>query len=478
MPRAKPTDHHHLATRVSPPTGIRWLLLFAALLTLLSLQLWLLISKTGIAFSAQMPRPAWLAAQGIAFASILTMLWRVLLVARYRSTPSVHDDRLPFVTVVVPAYNEGRQVFETVASLIRSDYPQHKLHIVCVDDGSVDDTWQWMSRAARVFSSVATAIRCRHNRGKRHALYEGFSRARGTVVVTVDSDSEVLPDTLRNLVSPFIVDARIGAVAGNVRVLNQHQGFVPRMLDVSFNYAFEFMRASESEVGAVQCCPGALSAYRLDFIREVQDEWLVQSFFGRPANIGEDRALTNLALKHGFRVTLQANAIVLTEVPTAIPQLSRMFLRWARSNVRETLVLARFVFRRFRHGPKTGARINFTWSALRLLLGPVGFVAALLAVAVRPDLVLLLVIAGLLSAAWPATIYAISRDVRGALWAFPYAVMSATVLSWIAPYALVSAHRSGWLTRELPAATIPAPPQLASASGTTDSFPRLAREAS
>ena len=52
--------------------------------------------------------------------------------------------------------------------------------------------------------------------------------------VTIDSDSEILPDTLRHLVSPFILDARVGAVAGNVRVLNLGDSFIPKMLEVSF----------------------------------------------------------------------------------------------------------------------------------------------------------------------------------------------------------------------------------------------------
>ncbi|MCH9682849.1 MAG: glycosyltransferase family 2 protein, partial [Deltaproteobacteria bacterium] len=351
---------------------------------------------------------------------------------------------------------------DTIESLAGSDYPPEKLRIVTIDDGSSDDTWMWMNKARQAFSRRVVAVRSPTNRGKRHALYEGFSRARGSVLVTVDGDSAVLPDTLRNLVSPFVLDPRIGAVAGNVRVLNRDQGLLARMLDVAFTHAFEFMRASESEVDTVQCGPGALSAYRRSLVCSFQDRWLAQRFMGRPANIGEDRAMTNFVLRQGFIVRFQSNAVVLTEVPTRLDPLSRMFLRWARSNVRETLVLARFVFTRFRPESRLGARINLTWSVMQLLGGAGMFGVAVVAIALYPTTALWAVAGALLSGLFPAAIYVCSRASRGtvlrecgaALWAFPYGVLSLLALSWIGPYALLTAHRSGWLTRGLDRAPI------------------------
>ncbi|HLT37279.1 MAG TPA: glycosyltransferase family 2 protein, partial [Enhygromyxa sp.] len=294
----------------------------------------------GLWFGAEGNSWELLIGQFFALALTAVLLWRVILVARYRPTPGVDDRQLPTVTVIVPAYNEGAQVQSSLISLVCSDYPREKLQVIAVDDGSRDDTWAWMQRAADQLGGQIELIRCPVNRGKRHALYEGFLRASGEVIVTVDSDSEVLPNTLRNLVSPLVTDARVGAVAGNVRVLNHGAGPLAKMLELSFTHAFEFMRASESEVAAVLCCPGALSAYRRELVDEFRDEWINQTFFGAPAAIGEDRSMTNHVLRRGHHVRFQSNAIVLTEVPTNTPQLARMFLRWARSNVRESLVMA------------------------------------------------------------------------------------------------------------------------------------------
>lgn len=384
-----------------------------------------------------------------ALSTTLVMLWRVWLVGRYRPIESVSDEELPGLTVIVPAYNEGKQVFRTLKSLVESDYPREKLHIVAVDDGSQDDTWQWIAHARATLGDVVTAVRCRQNRGKRHALYEGFERATGEVIVTVDSDSEVLPDTLRLMASPIVRNPKTGAVAGNVRVL-RGQNAIARMLDVSFTFSFEFMRASESEVDSVMCCPGALSAYRRDLVESFKDEWLAQTFLGTPAAIGEDRAMTNLVLRKGYFVKFQSNAIVLTEVPKTTRQLSRMYLRWARSNVRESLVLARFVFTRFRNSSALGVRFNLAWALSRTLLRGFTFVPMLFALALHPWLIIPTLGAALLWAMVPAFVYALSRGGAGALWSFPYSVYSALCLSWISPWALVTPQRSAWLTRTLP----------------------------
>ena len=390
-----------------------------------------------------------LAAQVLALLGTSVATFRVWLVATYRPCPDVPDALLPTLTVIVPAFNEGRQVLSTLRSLAASHYPMDRLQLVAVDDGSSDDTWLWIRRGAKELGPLVTAVRCPQNGGKRRALEEGFRRATGDIWVTVDSDSEVLPDTLRRMVAPFIRDPLCGAVAGNVRVLNRHAGPLPKMLDAAFTTAFDFIRAAESQVGAVMCTPGALSAYRADLVRTVLDEWLSQTFMGRPATIGEDRAMTNLILRAGATVRYQSDAVVLTQVPTRAPQLCRMFLRWARSNLRESLVLSRFVLRvRTVDGaPRRGLQLLFGWSVLRTLLSALTFVPAVAALLLHPQAVVVLVPAGLLAAVPMAAITCATRGLRVGLWALPWGAYSLFVTGWIGFWALCTLQQGGWLTR-------------------------------
>ncbi len=387
------------------------------------------------------------------------LAWRIWLAYRYRAYSPVGDTELPAVTIVIPAYNEGRQVFDTVRSIMASHYPPSKMQVVCVDDGSADDTWQWMLRARHEFPKRIQLIRQRTNSGKRHALMAGFRRATGTIFVTIDSDSEVLPDTLRHLISPFAVDPRVGAVAGNVRVLNNGDGPIPKMMDVSFTTSFDFTRSGQSVYGSVLCTPGALSAYRASVIRPYLPKWAGQKFMGVPATIGEDRALSNIVLGNGYRIVYQREAVVLTKMPSTYNGLRRMLLRWARSNVRENLVMATYMFRRFRRrGNDEGwVRIFGMLQIFRMVVGEalkIGILANLFTDVFTTFLLLLIgcIIASLV----PAVVYQIRHHSRsGWRWAMPYSAFWLFSLSWISAWGLLSAPRSGWLTRGLPVPKAP-----------------------
>lgn len=384
--------------------------------------------------------------------NIAALIWRLGLVLFYRPAPSCTDKELPTCTVVIPAYNEGRHVAETIDSVAASNYPTDKLQIIAVDDGSADDTWQWIQRAAARHAHLVTPLRLKRNSGKRKALYEGFIRSSGDILVTIDSDSLIEKNTLRNLLSPFVTQTNVGAVAGNVRVLNRRQGLIPKMLDVSFTFSFDFIRASQSQVDSVLCTPGALSAYRRDAVMKVLRAWMNQRFLGHKANIGEDRAMTNLILKQGFAVKFQSNAVVFTQVPVRYKGLCKMFLRWARSNIRETLKMASFVFTPFRQN-RLGAQLNFLHSLSTLFGATFMVFGTLLCIFWEPQVFLAQILFGAeLMAAIPGIFYALKYRSSNALWAFAYSLFWLAGLAWISPYALLTVGNNNWLTRSLPAA--------------------------
>jgi hyaluronan synthase len=388
--------------------------------------------------------------RSLLFLNVAVFLWRLILVIRYRPTPAAADEQLPTCTVIVPAYNEGPLVLDTLASVVLSDYPAAKVQIIAVDDGSVDDTWRWIETAAARFPQRIVTLRLANNSGKRRALYEGFIRSTGEILVTIDSDSVIETQTLRRLLSPFVCDSSVGAVAGNVRILNSDNGLIPKMLDVSFAYSFDFTRASQSMVDTVFCTPGALSAYRRHALFTNLERWLNQRFFGRQATIGEDRAITNLIIKDGWKVKFQSDAVVYTAVPCEYRKLCRMLLRWARSNIRETITMAGFIFTNFRRRPTKGARVNFLTGCTNLLMPRALLGGLILSASVDMDAYLLQLLAG--TSVWacaPALFYAARRKTSDALYAFSYAVFWLLSLSWITPYAIFTAANGKWLTRDL-----------------------------
>lgn len=381
----------------------------------------------------------WMVLSG-ALMTLRTVLW-----ARYKPIASASFATAPKLTVLVPAYNEGALVEKTIESCVQAHYPRDRLQIIAVDDGSRDDTWQYIERAAARYPELVTAIRFAQNGGKRAALAAGIERATGEVIVTIDSDSVIEPQTLLAIVAPF-ADPKVGAVAGKVLVLNRQQGILPRMLHVRFILAFDFLRSVQSTYGMVYCCPGALAAYRASAVRKLLPQWIDQRFLGVQCTIGEDRALTNDILALGYDAVYQRNAVVHTEVPVAYGKLCRMLIRWDRSYIREELRLLRHVWRR-PLGPRLMTLFEMFVNNLRFPISYAGLALIVLLAFQDPGslgrLLLGLGIGGVLY-----TLYYL-RTERS--WQFVYGVLYAYfaffALTWIFPYALATVRNRRWMTR-------------------------------
>ncbi len=380
----------------------------------------------------------------------LFFIYNLFLYLRYKPIATVSDADLQTVTVIVPAYNEGKQVWDTLMSLAESDYPEEKLQLLAIDDGSKDDTWFWMKEAKKKLGERLSIYQQPENKGKRHALYRGFNLGTGEVFVTVDSDSVVKKDTLRNLVSPFVVNKKCGAVAGNIQVLNNKKAVLPKMLNVSFVLSFEFRRSAESSLATVLCTPGALAAYRSTAVFACLPKWINQTFMGKTSDIGEDRAMTNMILKQGYHVLFQRNAYAYTNVPETYKGLYKMFIRWGRSNVRENIMMSQYVFKNFRTESKIGARLLFISQALKIIMNYPFLLFMLFFILTHPILFFSSTLLSILIVStFPVLFYSNRYNWTEAFWAYSYSILFTFGLFWITPYAIATASRRGWLTREL-----------------------------
>jgi hyaluronan synthase len=306
-----------------------------------------------------------------------SLVWRTWFWFRYRPIDSRQVSEWPLLTIVLPVYNEGTAIFSTIASIAASDYPARQLRIIAVDDGSRDDTYQQLLRAQKHFPGRMDLIRFPENRGKRQALYEAFLLIETPIVITVDSDTEVAPDAIHELVAPLLLFPRLGAVTGRIRILNREANLLTRMLDVNFAMAFDFTRAIESTFSSVFCTSGAFSAYRTSVLRRVMDAWRNQTFLGRPCSYGEDRSLANFFLRLGHGTAFQRTAVARTRVPETIGMILKMLTRWARSNIRESIVFMALMFHPNRHGNRFWPVLEFISTSVLVLLHLVWFYALL-----------------------------------------------------------------------------------------------------
>lgn len=389
--------------------------------------------------------------------SILLLIYQCLFIIyiiykylNYKPIDSVSNKELPTCTVIVPAYNEGKLVLETLRSLVANDYPNEKLQIMAIDDGSKDDTWQWMIEAKKELGDRIEIFQQLQNMGKRHALYHGFKTGKGDIFVTVDSDSIVKTDTLRNLVSPFVINKNCGAVGGNVRVLNKSKGIIPKMLNVTFVFSFEFIRSAQSVSGSVLCTPGALAAYKKEAVLNCLEEWINQKFMGKTSDIGEDRALTNMILRQGLQVLFQKNSFVFTNSPESYEQLNKMFIRWERSNVRENIEMTKFAFCDFRTKGKFDVRFLLINQWINVILSIPFTILMFYLMLSNPILFLSSTFLGIfIFSSLQAFLYSRKYNFLESIWFYTYSIFYTFTLFWITPYAILTVGKKGWLTREI-----------------------------
>ena len=103
------------------------------------------------------------------------------------------------ISIVIPVYNEVEslpELYEWILKVMRAN--GYTYEILFIDDGSNDNSWQWIEKTASEDKDVK-GIRFRRNYGKSAVLHTGFEEAQGDVVITMDSDLQDSPDEIPGL---------------------------------------------------------------------------------------------------------------------------------------------------------------------------------------------------------------------------------------------------------------------------------------
>jgi len=256
----------------------------------------------------------------------------ILRIVRGKTWDESRDDYEPTVTAVIPMFNEGAAIKETLQSLLDSAYPHEKLKVICVDDCSTDDSYEHAREIAKTSGGRLKILRNRANRGKRRSIIRATREADSEIIVSVDSDVVVDADAVHQLIRRF-TDDRIAAVGGWVDVRNKQENWLTRMQVVKYWYSYFFMKNLEWGFRRVMCLSGCLTAYRRAVLVELEPVLEDRSVFGVPIKYGEDRFLTRQIVKAGYLTTMTLDARCRTFVPSTLGAYFSQQLRWRRSNI-------------------------------------------------------------------------------------------------------------------------------------------------
>ncbi|MBC7976913.1 MAG: glycosyltransferase [Myxococcales bacterium] len=256
----------------------------------------------------------------------------ILRIARGKTWDEARDDYEPTITAVIPMFNEGAAIKETLQSLLDSTYPHAKLNVICVDDCSSDDSYEHAREIAKKSGGRLKVLRNRANLGKRRSIIRATREADSEIIVSVDSDVVVDPDAIHQLIRRF-TDDRIAAVGGWVDVRNKQDNWLTRMQVVKYWYSYFFMKNLEWGFRRVMCLSGCLTAYRRAVLVELEPVLEQRSVLGVPIKYGEDRFLTRQIVKAGYLTTMTLSARCRTFVPSTLNGYFSQQLRWRRSNI-------------------------------------------------------------------------------------------------------------------------------------------------
>lgn len=257
----------------------------------------------------------------VAFYPIVTsLMWAVFSLTYKIRWENHHHEKFPShkpkVTIVIPAYNEGKMIRHALTAVNRLDYPDYE--VIIINDGSSDNTIDHIqpfleNTKFRLLNKIT-------NQGKALALNDVISVANGEIIVVLDADAEPNPDFLHHMTWHF-QHARVGAVTGHPRVKNTNT-FLTRIQVIEFTSIIGLLRRSQRIWGRIVTVSGIAAAFRKEALYDVN------AF--HPEMYTEDIDITWRLEKRHWDIRYEPRAVVWMHVPDTLRDFFKQRLRWAK----------------------------------------------------------------------------------------------------------------------------------------------------
>lgn len=199
------------------------------------------------------------------------------------------------ISLLIPAYNEGKMIVENVKSMLQLHYPEYE--IIVINDGSKDNTAEALIAAYKMISvpleqssfistravrGVYVSTIYKHlilidkvNGGKADALNAGINYSKHPLFCALDADSILENQSLLKISRPFIEDSDVVAVGGIIRVINgcttksgeitkidMPKSFLAKFQIIEYLRAFLFGRTGWSVLNSLLIISGAFGLFK------------------------------------------------------------------------------------------------------------------------------------------------------------------------------------------------------------------------
>jgi len=256
------------------------------------------------------------------FIFFLTHLGFLMVARHYSNKYRTYSGDLPMnATIIIATWNEEPEYLErAILSALNSGASEVMVVYSINDEKAVKVVEKYANRIRRLAFKTRVP--------KKRAVYEAIRRAQSDFIVILDSDTFLEPYSLREILKPFR-DEKVGAVTAHYAVFNTHHfaGRLSGLIEASRN----FINRALSYFGQVHVVDSKFCAYRRQAILPLMEEYLHNTWLGRDVVIGEDKQLTGLLQRSGYKCVMQDSAVCYTAAPPNIIKFLKQQLRWARS---------------------------------------------------------------------------------------------------------------------------------------------------
>lgn len=245
-----------------------------------------------------------------------------------RTVPELPTE-VPFVSILVPAHNEGKVLWKTVSALLEFDYPQQRYELIVINDNSSDNSAAVLTRMQAMYQDrhfqVINTDAQTGSKGKSNALNIGLKLAKGTVISVYDADNTPEAGALRYLVATLMQDSALGAVIGKFRTRNRNATMLTRFINIE-TLAYQWM-AQAGRQQLLQLCtiPGTNYVIRRSVLEQIGG-WDVKA-------LAEDTEISFQVHRLGKRIAFQPWAVTWEQEPQTIDVWFHQRARWVKGNI-------------------------------------------------------------------------------------------------------------------------------------------------
>jgi len=201
---------------------------------------------------------------------------------------------MPEISLVIAAYNEEKYIETKILNSLKLSYPQQKLKIIIVTDGSTDST----PAIVKNYSQVRL-FHQPERQGKIAAVHRIMEFIKSPIVIFTDANTLLNETALQNIVRHF-AHKDVGAVAGEKQILEKENDTASGAGE-GFYWKYESkLKTWDSELLTVVGAAGELFAIRTELYEDIPKDTLIEDFY-----------LTLRIAQKGFRVIYEPKAVAI-----------------------------------------------------------------------------------------------------------------------------------------------------------------------